>query len=668
MFKNAKTKIFLTSGLLLFLELALIRYLPAHISYLGYYSNFILLASFVGMGLGFLLARTHYDLARAFPWLLLATAGGASVFAISISPDSLGEIHFTSNFRGIVIPEFLLVPLIFLLVTATFAALSQRLGWLFTELPPLTAYRWDILGSLTGIALFTLAAYVGLGPVWWFGLVVATFLALTYAPRGTWRGSAAACGLLLIIVALAGWNTRWSPYQKLHLKTILGTNDLLLYANNIGHQRLEPTEELPAIYRSPYELFQTTTPYEHALVIGSGTGNDVAMALAQGVRQVTAVEIDPEILELGRQFHPDRPYNDARVTTEVDDARSFLSRTQDTYDLIIFALPDSVLLASGHGNIRLESFLFTRESFAAAQEHLAPQGLMVLYNYYRQPWLIEKLAGMLQETFGQKPYVINTGTKYHLAVLMIGNKLDDLTSDAPASISFNSAPPVPATDNWPFLYLKKPSLPWTYLIMLGIIGLVIYLAVAAVSGRRITKRLEPTYFFLGVAFLLLETTALVRFSLLFGTTWLVNALVFFAILALVLLAITLAGRLSHRSLPFLYAGLGAILLAQYLVPLPQLLALPDVTKYLAVSLLTLLPVFFANIIFSLTFKSSQENDFNFASNILGAGVGGILEYAALVTGYRHLILVILLCYAVAFFFAQRRLKVTTANTADNTAM
>ncbi|MDZ4229585.1 MAG: spermidine synthase, partial [Candidatus Veblenbacteria bacterium] len=140
------------------------------------------------------------------------------------------------------------------------------------------------------------------------------------------------------------------------------------------------------------------------------------------------------------------------------------------------------------------------------------------------------------------------------------------------------------------------------------------------------------------------------------------------ILALVLLAITLAGRLSHRSLPFWYAGLGAMLLAQYLVPLPQLLALPDVTKYLAVSLLTLLPVFFANIIFSLTFKSSQENDFNFASNILGAGVGGILEYAALVTGYRHLILMILLCYAVAFFFAQRRLKVTTANTADNTAM
>ena len=664
---GTRQQIFLTSGLILFLELALIRYLPAHISYLGYYSNFILLASFIGMGIGMLLARKQVELNRFFPWLLLATVGSASIFAVSIYPDTSGEIHFTSSFRGLIMPEFLVVPLVFLLVATTFAFLSQRLGKLFTEIPPLVAYRWDILGSLTGIALFTLAAYLGLGPIVWFGLIATVFLVLTYK-KGLplWR-DVVIFAMLMAAIAYSSIGTTWSPYQNLKLTPIPDTNDLLLYANNIGHQRLEPASELPSVYKSPYELFKSNTPYNHVLVIGAGTGNDVAMALSRGAKQVTAVEIDPEILKLGRQYHPDKPYDDPRVTTYVDDARSFLSRTAATYDLIIFALPDSVLLASGRGNIRLESFLFTKESFAAAKEHLRAGGLMVLYNYYRRPWLIDKLAGMLQDTFNQKPYVATHGSVGYLAVLMVGEKLADLSSDAPTPIFLNTPPP-PATDNWPFLYLKFPSLPWIYVIMLGIIGIVIYLAVSMAIRQQLYRRLEPTYFFLGVAFLLLETTALVRFSLLFGTTWLVNSLVFFAILALVLLAITLANWLPRHSLPYWYIGLGVMLIAQYLTPLEQLLALDQVTKYLAISLLTLLPVFFANIIFALTFKTSQANDLNFASNILGAGVGGILEYAALITGYRHLVLVILLCYATAFILAKRTKTELTTETTNNKVM
>lgn len=661
MIANTRLQIFLTSGLILFLELALIRYLPAHISYLGYYSNFILLASFIGMGVGMLLARKPIELEKYFPWALLATAGAASVFAVSVYPDLSGEIHFTSSFRGLVIPEFIVVPLVFLLVTATFATVSQRLGKLFTDLPPLIAYRWDILGSLTGITLFTLTAYLGLGPIIWFGLVTIVFSILTYKKGSLFFRNTAIFLILIAAIVYSSIGTTWSPYQNLKLTPVPNTSDLLLYANNIGHQRLEPVVELSSIYKSPYELFKSTTPYNHVLVIGAGTGNDVAMALSRGAKQVTAVEIDREILALGRQYHPDKPYDDPRVTTIVDDARSFLSTTTDNYDLIIFALPDSVLLASGRGNIRLESFLFTAESFAAAKQHLSPNGLLVLYNYYRQPWLIDKLAGMLQDTFNQKPYVTSHGSVGYLAVLMVGDKLADLLPEAPAPIIINTHPPA-ATDNWPFLYLFKPSLPWIYIIMLAVIGLIIYLAVSGIAGLSLRRRIEPVYFLLGVAFLLLETTALVRFSLLFGTTWLVNSLVFFAVLSLVLVAISLAKYLPQNSLAWWYAGLVVMLIAQYLVPLENLLALNDVTKYISVSLLTLLPVFFANIIFSLTFKSSQSNDFNFASNILGAGVGGILEYAALVTGYRHLIFVIILCYASAFFVAwqqQRRLATTT---------
>lgn len=651
---SPRGQIFFLSGLILFLELALIRYLPANISYLGYYSNFILLASFVGMGIGMLLARKEYDLEKLFPWLLLITVGGASIFTVSVYPDQEGEIHFTSNFRGLVIPEFILVPVIFLLVTATFITISQRLGRLFTQLPPLTAYRWDILGGLTGITLFTLASYWQLKPVIWFAVVGVIFIFLNYKKNLFLKTNWVALILLLFIINFAALNTTWSPYQKLQLQPVPGTNDTFLYANNIGHQRLEPHQELPPVYQLPYTLFTNTPPYQHALIIGSGTGNDVAMAVAQGVKKITAVEIDPAIVKLGKKFHPDHPYNHPRVTVYIDDARSFLRRTTETYDLIIFALPDSVLLASGRGNIRLESFLFTREALNDARNHLTEDGLLVMYNYYRQSWLIDKLGGMLKEIFGQPPYILNGGAaQAHLAILMAGERLNKLSSQAAPSIKLSSVPP-PATDNWPFLYLKSPSLPWIYIIMLTIIAVLIYSAISMVMGRSLWQRLELRYFLLGIAFMLLETTALVRFALLFGTTWLVNSLVFFAILTLVFLAITVAAKLSHHSLPWWYVGLGVILIIQYTLPLEELLRLAPAIKYLTVSLLTLLPIFFANIIFSLTFKNSIANDINFASNILGAALGGVLEYTALITGYRYLIIVIIICYALTFWLINNK--------------
>ncbi len=650
---NIRGQIFLTSAIILFLELALIRYLPANISYLGYYSNFILLASFIGMGTGMLLARKKYNLEKIFSLLLLITVIIGSILAISIYPDPTGEIHFTSIFRGLVIPEFLLIPAVFLLVAATFVTISQRLGRLFTQLPPLVAYRWDIWGSLSGIILFTAMSFLQLGPVIWFSIILIFFLLLNNKNRHVWLVDVPIFILILIIVSIASINTFWSPYQKLQITRLSESDEYVLSANNVlGHQRLQSHQKMFDIYHLPYDLFAEKSTYQHALIIGAGTGNDVAMALSRGVKKITAVEIDPTILALGKEFHPDKPYDDPRVVTYIDDARSFLQRTQDTYDLIIFALPDSVLLASGRGNIRLESFLFTQEAFTAARQRLAENGLLVLYNFYRQPWLVDKLGGMLNKVFNQKPYILSYGPPYYLAILMAGEKLHDLSSLAPPSITLKNPPP-PATDNWPFLYLKTPHLPWIYILMLGIIGFIIYLSVSVVTGGSLYRRLKPVYFFLGLAFLLLETTALIRFSLLFGTTWLVNSFVFFAILSLVLLAIILAEKISYRSLPIWYAGLIMMLILQFFIPLQSLLSLGPIIKYLSVSLLTLLPVFFANIIFSITFKSSKDNDYNFASNILGAGVGGMLEYTALLSGYRNLIIVILACYILAFILATK---------------
>ena len=76
----------------------------------------------------------------------------------------------------------------------------------------------------------------------------------------------------------------------------------------------------------------------------------------------------------------------------INDGRAFLQSTDAKYDLILFALPDSLALVNGASQIRLESFLFTDRALRTAYEHLKPTGVFAMYNYYREAWLIDRLA------------------------------------------------------------------------------------------------------------------------------------------------------------------------------------------------------------------------------------------------------------------------------------
>ena len=98
------------------------------------------------------------------------------------------------------------------------------------------------------------------------------------------------------------------------------------------------------------------------LIVGAGSGSDVALALAHGAKHIDAVEIDPRIQRSASTDHPDHPYEDPRVTRYINDGRAFLRGTDKKYDLVIFALPDSLTLVSTTANVRLESFLFTEQA------------------------------------------------------------------------------------------------------------------------------------------------------------------------------------------------------------------------------------------------------------------------------------------------------------------
>ncbi len=659
------TRLWLTSTTLLFVELMLIRWVPAEIRYIGFFSNFLLMASFLGIGLGILLGRkgARWSLI-AFPLLLLVVVAVVTQNQLNVDIRSQDELFFgLAEHTADTNPTILILAVA--LVTAVMAALAMPLGPLLRSMPPLKAYAVDIIGSMTGILAFGLMSYLGTPPLVWFGVLAVLVLLLMLGSRVSLASIVTAGCLVasLFLIAGANQNDQWSPYYRI---TVLnrGIPGFLeaINVNGIPHQGLHCVEcQKEPFYEQIYQWFPDQK-YKNVLIVGAGSGSDVALALARNagtIKHIDAVEIDPKIQQIGASDHPDQPYADPRVTPHINDGRAFLRSTDQKYDLIIFALPDSLTLVSQAANVRLESFLFTEEAFKSVADHLNDDGIFVLYNYYREPWLVNKLATMVGDAFGTPP-LLKTYSKV-MAAIADGPLVASLNGAQPPGDSSDPVPavgeptPRPATDDWPFLYLRTGFVADYYILALAIvlIGAFIAVAIAAAATGTSFRRFSPHFFVLGTAFLLLETRSLVSFSLLFGTTWLVNALAFFGVLGSVLVAIFINWKFPIRRPNLLYALLFASLAIAWLIPPEQLLVDPPELRYAIAVLLAFAPVFFANLVFSHSFRDTRTADMAFASNLLGAMVGGALEYLALITGYQALLLLVAGLYGLAWLFATR---------------
>ena len=572
---------------------------------------------------------------------------------LNVAPPTPDQIFIGATPRELVDVNVLVLGAVVVLTTLAMAALARPLGPLFRTLPPLRAYATDIAGALLGIAAFAALSALVTPPLAWFAVLV-VLLALLALGAGidrtaTVTGSALACILALGLFDLAQGD-HWSAYHRLSLQTLPdGTEQISV--NGIPYQDLTPAPLAPPYFSEVYRQFPGRT-FTHALIIGAGAGNDTSAALRNGVAEVDAVDIDGVILDIGVSRHPDRPYADARVHRYVDDGRAFLRRSDQRYDLIVFAQTDSFVLVGNSANVRLESFLFTREAFESARDHLAPGGVVVLYNAYREPFLVDRYATTLRDVFGIDP-IVRTYPEFgggFRAWLAIGPR-----PSATAVFPFIGGPVPPAIHDWPFPYLRDRGIAPRYVLALG---LMIAFAVGAVavtmrrSGASL-REFSPHFFALGVAFLLLETRSLVTFSLLFGTTWIVNALAFFAILLVVLAAIGVNALLRiPRAWP-IYAAIFVALAVNALLPPTALLLDPPWLRYGLAAALVFAPIFFANVAFSFSFRDSRAADMAFASNVVGAMVGGVLEWTALITGYQSLIAVAAVLYLAAFLLATR---------------
>ena len=642
-----RVRLLLSSALMLFLELALIRWTASNIVHLGYFSNFVLLGSFLGVGLGFLRTSQTQRAPLYFPAALALLVAAVLTFPISVDRKGSDLIFFTSlSTTGP--PPWVALPVIFIGVAVIMAGPGEMVGRCFLELPRLEAYRLDLLGSLAGIASFTLLSFLRAPSLAWGAIVGVLIVVLLGSRRRAFIVGIPVVGLVaMLTVESMGAGISWSPYYKISTaeKTVEGNRVVTVSVNGVPHQAAMDAEtkaKLEPQYGLPYERKSRPTT-GRVLIVGAGTGTDVALALSRGATRVDAVEIDPRLQQIGAQRHPDLPYSDPRVFVHIDDGRAFLERSDQKFDLIIFALPDSLTLVAGASSLRLESYLFTLQAMESVHAHLAPGGAFAMYNFYREDWLVGRLARTVSEAFGHDPCVDLMGAVQ--AVITAGVT----PADQKCASDVVPAGPTPATDDRPFVYLLGHSIPGFYLLTLGGILLISLLAVRLVGGPLRRMRPYGDLFLLGAAFLLLETRSITGFALLFGTTWVVNAVVFAGVLLIVLLAVEVTRRWkTPPPLRVVYLLLGGSLVLDAVVPPGALLGLPVIPRGLVAVVLAFLPIFFANLVFARRFTETADATSAFGANLLGAMIGGCLEYVSLIVGYQALLVIAALLYAGAF--------------------
>ena len=374
----------------------------------------------------------------------------------------------------------------------------------------------------------------------------------------------------------------------------------------------------------------------------------------------------------------------------------------------MFALIDSLVLHSGYSNLRLESYLFTRESFADVARVLKPDGWAAVYNFFRQGWIAARIRDSLAAEFGADPVALpdtplpadrldldregflqdggfvaffagrdeairplrtafaDNGNTYWVPT---GETVTSANSgrfgaEPPApdgwrplrSIAIDPSPDLtPATDDWPFLYVRFPTVPaltWRGIALTLVLSGILWLTfrprktpgpVAAATIRG-DGGLMLRAFLLGAGFMLIETKAVVQMALLFGSTWTVNTVVFAAILVMALLGNLYAGWVKPRRLEPYYLGLFVALAVGLAVPMKAFLGLDPILQVSLACGLVFAPVLFAGVIFPTTFTRTPYPDRFFGANVAGALVGGLAENASILLGFQYL-----LCVAIGFY-------------------
>jgi spermidine synthase len=684
----------LVSFLSLFLEMLMIRWVSSDIRIFAYFKNFVLVACFLGFGLGCYLCRRRVQLgALIAPLLLLTVILKAPISplrrSIAALPQLLGasvEVHMwgvpsmPTSWSGMLVAMAFVVPLFAVIATA-FIPFGQLVGSYLENSPKgVAAYSVNVLASIGGIAGFTLLCFLYQPPWVWF-LVAGVFSVAIF-----WRDAKARkavgitfliCVCLLAIPDHRNAKTYWSPYQKLTIRPVYSDGQLEAYSLTTNDSLYQTIVNLsPEFVQSHQEVFSRypvqqnsyNMPYRFypsppsVLILGSGMGNDVAAALRNGAGSVVAVEIDPLILKLGEELHFEHPYQSPRMHVVLNDARSYVENSHEQFDLIVFSLLDSHTTTSHFTNIRIDNFVYTREALERAKRLLKPDGLFIVKFQVDNPWIAGRLYELMQATFSQNPIQFQTDlggydTSGRFFVAGSSERLRKATSDAALAAylaSHGNMPMQPArltTDDWPYFYQHEPGLPIS-VILISVAVLIVFgwfLRQTAGDGEHI----QFHFLFLGAGFMLLEAQIVSKMALLFGTTWVVNSIVVSGLLCLIVAANLVYGIAPRIPLVIAYAGLFLSLAVMFEIPTQKLFFELWLVRAIVATLVLCIPVFFAGTIFVSGFAKAGFRGSDLGSNLFGSLVGGLLESSSLWFGLKSLTILAAFLYLASAIFLRR---------------
>jgi len=511
--------------------------------------------------------------------------------------------------------------------------------------------------------IFFLLSHLSVHPRWWFLGGILLFLLLAHEKHWkTLLSTAGAAGCAVILLQSYEFkNEMWSPYYRINYfplrdMTVVNVNGTLHQIFFDFSEEVRRTAGLNQLvyddFLKPYAWIRTP---KNVLIVGAGTGNDVVIARAQGAEHVDAVEIDPTILLLGRELNSNRPYQDRRVDTIVDDARSFFKKCKTRYDLIIFGTLDSQALLSGMSSLRLDNYVYTLNSFLAAKRLLQPGGTVILYHMSPTAEIAAKIYHLLKAAFHATPIVLfEPNHRMFNYTFIVGdthtpppyanddaNRLEAIKVDLPS-------------DDWPYLYLAFHAIPLHYLKAFGLLLAIGTILLIGSAGSVFFSAHDLPMFLLGAGFLLLETKSVTQMSLLFGSTWIVNVLVFASILVMIVLANLIILNIKRPPKGLFFSLVLALTFINYLLPVETLLGMPLLQQWFLGSLCVGAPIFAASLVFATLFKDSKDSLVSLSYNFLGAVFGGLLENATMLVGIQKIHIVILLIYFYALIASRKR--------------
>ncbi|HEY9870928.1 MAG TPA: hypothetical protein V6D08_17315 [Candidatus Obscuribacterales bacterium] len=681
----------------LFLELLVIRWLSSDVRAFTVFRTFPLVTCFVGLGAGFALGSdrafrlTLYALLQLVITMRLAELLGVTLWGFpATSVFQWGNLAVNS-----LAPAYMLVfmPLLILLLAGPFAVclcIGARLGVLFNQLEPLKAYLINLAGALLGSLVFAALSYIGLAPEWLLlsaAVAVAGYLIVRHGQR--WRHLTA----IALLALLAAWTphattlplvgellayrsvgpiTFWSPYQRLDLTVFrlpdsaesadsflgaeLAVNRAFyqyFFSDKAGSHVSGDIARFLAARKRQYSLPFELKPADDVLIVGAGLGQNAEAALGHGVKSVDAVDIDPQILKLGRQYNP--AYRSA-VNLICDDARHFFGRTEKRYDLIVFGLLDSHAVIGQGSSVRIDTYIYTTEGIREALSLLKPGGLAVISFAAVAPWIKDRLWRTMEQACGYRPLVLRDSRAFVWGkpdiIFILGDGVRQGQISPPPGWE-RVAAPGPArvrilTDDWPYLYVQPDILDIPFWLVMAEILLIGMIAARGALFRK-NDRTMWQLFFLGAAFMLLELHAISRLSLTFGSTWFTSAIVINGILILIMVANLVVMAFPHflrTRQGMIYLLLFASIAASYFLPASG--SSGQAAHQVLVTLVTLLPMGLAGILFACIFAGVAQPNRAMALNLLGAVVGGVLEYLSNYTGIRGVELVAAALYLASF--------------------